>query len=104
MLQYRPVVTEGNQGALLTCSSALLSCSRAEKLKDFFHLRQHTGEQLVMKQFDIRVNKTEKKCGPRKTRMTRHGWDTSVHIGATVTSQEGRDGLDTVIECQYSWQ
>ena len=47
-----------------------------------------------MKEFNIRVNRTEKKCGPRRTRMTRHGWDTSIHIGATITSREGRDGLD----------
>ena len=40
VLQYRPVVTKGNQGTLGTCSTALLSCARAEKLKDFLYLRQ----------------------------------------------------------------
>ena len=48
----------------------------------------------MMKEFSTRVNKTEKKCGPGKTRMTRHGWDTSTHIGATIASQEGWEGLD----------
>ena len=28
--------------------------------------------------------------------MTCHGWDTGIHVGATITSQEGRDGLDTL--------
>ena len=93
MLQYRPVATEGNQGTLGTCSSALLSCSRAEKLKTSFICGKHTGEHLVMKDFNIRLNRTEKKCGPRKTRMTCHEWDTSNRIGVT-TSQQGRDGLD----------
>ena len=82
----------------MTCSSALLSCSRAEKLTDFLHLSicgKHTGEHyLVMKEFNIRVKITEKKCSPGKTRMTCRGWDTSIHIGATITNQEGRDGLD----------
>ena len=50
---------------------------------------------MVMKEFSLRVNRTEKKCGPRKTRMACHGWDTSIHIGATIPSQEGWDGLDT---------
>ena len=49
---------------------------------------------LVMKEFNIRMNITEKECGPRKTRMTSHGWNTSIHIGATITSQKGRDGVD----------
>ena len=35
MLQYRPVVTQGNQGNSGTCSSALLSCSRFKKTKSF---------------------------------------------------------------------
>ena len=45
-----------------------------------------------------------KKCGPRKTRMTRHGWDTSIHIGATIPSQEGRDGLDIHCCCALPTQ
>ena len=83
----------------MTCSSALLSCSRAEKLKTFFICGKHTGEHLVMKDFNIRVNRTEKKCDPRQMRMTCHGWDTSIHIGATITSQEGRDRLDKLLLC-----
>ena len=58
----------------------------------------------MMKDFNIQVNRTEKKCGPRKTRMTCHGWDTSIHIGATITGQEGRDGLGTytaAVHCLY---
>ena len=48
----------------------------------------------MMRGFNIRVNTTENKCDPRKTRTTCHEWDTSIHIGATVTSQEGWGGRD----------
>ena len=58
----------------------------------------------MMKEFNIRVNRTEKKSGPRKTTMSCHGWDTSIHIGTTITSQEGRDGLDIHCCCALPMQ
>ena len=48
-----------------------------------------------MKEFSIRVNITEKKCGLSKTRITcHHGRYTSIRIGATIPSQERWGGLD----------
>ena len=83
ILQYRPVVTEVDQGTVVTRSSALLRCRRAEKLKSFFHLRHTYSRNLQDKRrlfttSEYSCNQAEGKCCCSR-KMRCHGIRTGVH-------------------------
>ena len=108
---FRAIVPSGSDGGdprilsdMLKCIAKLITCWDTDTLPSSAANIQRTlgGEGVY-----IRVNiSNENKCGSRKSRKACQGWDTSVHIGATSTSQQVRkDGMDwtytAAVHCIY---
>ena len=104
VLQYRPVVTKGDQKALVACSSALLSCSRAEKVKDFLHLRQTCRWTFGDEGVYYMSEWNWKEVRPRKTRMTCHLVIDGIQAFILERPQQVKnDGMDWIYTAAVRW-